>query len=298
MPRRGNTPVHDPPTRKGRRTRQRLLDAAEQVFGDVGYERAAIADITRQAGVALGTFYVYFPSKLAIFRELVNELGHGLRRRLAEAVTGLEGRLEIERAGCTAFLEFVGAHRSLYRIVRQAEFVDERLFRDYYERLAASYVRGLEQAIDTGEIQALDPETIAYTLMGIFDFLGMRWVLWADRMPPRRVVDDVFALIRHGLAPTGARELDRKQTAEKTSKKKTAKKKTAKKKTAKKTSKRKTAKKTSTKKTSTKKTSTKKTSTKKTSTKKAAKQQATRKNARTTAKRANTRGRSRASAEN
>ncbi len=194
-------PVQTPPTAKGQRTRQRLLDAAEEVFGEVGYERASIVSITRHAEVALGTFYVYFPNKHAIFAELVNELGHGLRRRLAEATAGLEDRLEIEEAGCRAFLEFVRAHKSLYKIVRQAEFVDEELYRNYYRRLATSYVRGLGGAIANGEIRELDPETVAYTLMGVFDFLGMRWVLWEDRLPPRQVIDDVFSMIRRGLEP-------------------------------------------------------------------------------------------------
>ena len=62
-------------TPRGARTRQELLDAAEQVFGKRGFEKASIQEITRQAGVALGTFYVYFPHKEAIFIELVDELG-------------------------------------------------------------------------------------------------------------------------------------------------------------------------------------------------------------------------------
>ncbi|MGA9595817.1 MAG: helix-turn-helix domain-containing protein, partial [Acidimicrobiia bacterium] len=58
-----------PPTAKGRATRQAILDAAEDVFGESSYERASIAEITRRAGVAQGTFYVYFPDKKAAFIE-------------------------------------------------------------------------------------------------------------------------------------------------------------------------------------------------------------------------------------
>ena len=52
-----------PATSRGQRTRNKLLDAAEQVFGEQGYEKASIVEITRTAGVAQGTFYVYFESK-------------------------------------------------------------------------------------------------------------------------------------------------------------------------------------------------------------------------------------------
>ena len=166
----------------------------------MGYEQASIVEITRHAGVAQGTFYVYFPSKKAVFEELVNELGRRLRRTLREAVEGVEDRLEIERAGFHAFLKFVQKHRNLYRIIRQAEFVDEELYRSYYDRMAEGYREGLEQAAKDGEIRKLDSEAIAYCLMGIFDFLGMRWVLWENKLPPKKVLDDVFAFVRNGLA--------------------------------------------------------------------------------------------------
>jgi AcrR family transcriptional regulator len=193
-----------PPTKRGQRTRAKLLGAAEKIFGEQGYEGAAIVDITREAGVAQGTFYVYFPSKKAVFVELVNELGSRLRRRLAEAVSGVEDRLEVERVGFHAFLQFVQEHRNLYRIVRQAEFIDEELYRSYYDKMADGYRKGLKAAMRKGEFNKFDVEAIAYALMGIFDFLGMRWVLWEKALPPRKVLDDVFLFIAHGLAKVPA----------------------------------------------------------------------------------------------
>jgi AcrR family transcriptional regulator len=188
-----------PVTARGQATRRRLLDAAEEVFGSRGFERASIVDVTRGAGVAQGTFYVYFPDKRAIFTELVTELGHDLRRHIAQAVAGLGDRMAVERAGFRAFFQFIGAHRNLYRIVRQAEFVDEELYRGYYRRLAAGYASGLEAAMRAGQVARLDAETLAYCLMGIGDFLGMRWVLWEERDPPAHVIDTMTALIHHGI---------------------------------------------------------------------------------------------------
>jgi AcrR family transcriptional regulator len=194
-----NLPVQDPPTVRGQRTRGKLLVAAEKVFGEKTYEHASIVDITREAGVAQGTFYVYFPSKHAIFAELVGELGSRLRRQLAEAVSGIDDRLEVERTGLHAFLHFVQEHKNLYKIVRQAEFVDEAIYRQYYDRIAEGYREGLRAAMKKGQLEKLDPEATAYALMGIFDFLGMRWVLWEGRLPPKKVLDDVFSFISRGL---------------------------------------------------------------------------------------------------
>ena len=71
-----------PLSKRGLDTRRRLLDAAEQVFAALGYHEASVVKITDAAGVAAGTFYLYFDSKKAIFDELVRDLN----RRVGRAV--------------------------------------------------------------------------------------------------------------------------------------------------------------------------------------------------------------------
>lgn len=188
---------------RGQRTRQRLLDAAEAAFGSRGYFATSIADITRRSQVAQGTFYIYFPSKRAIFTELVRQRSRDLRGSIQEAVGGLADRREIERRGFQAFFRFIGRHRSMYRIVRQAEFVDPALFRWYYRHFAEGYVEGLRAAQRRGEIRALDPEVLAFCLMGIGDFVGMRWVLWEKEGPRPEVVEAMMAFVLQGLDHAG-----------------------------------------------------------------------------------------------
>lgn len=175
------------------------------MFGEDAYARAAITEITRRAGVAQGTFYIYFPNKRAIFVELVEHLGALLRQTLAEAVKGASGRLAMEEAGLRAFLAFTTKHRNLYRIVRQAEFIDEDVYRAYYRAFAAGYRQGLSRAIEAGEVADVDAEALGFALMGISDFIGMRWVLWEDSdTVPDRVIEAVMHLLRHGLGPASA----------------------------------------------------------------------------------------------
>src|SRR5687768_2660889 len=115
-----------PVSARGKRSRERLLRAAESVFGEHGFEDASIAEICRLAGCSLGSFYVYFPDKRHAFVELVDSLGARLRATLTRAVVkaGAKDRLAVERAGLLAFFRFLREHRTLYRIVRQSEFVD------------------------------------------------------------------------------------------------------------------------------------------------------------------------------
>ena len=189
-------------TDRAEATRRRLLQAAEEVIAEQGFFRASVAEITRRAGVAQGTFYLYFRAKEDIFRTLVREMSHDLRQELQQAVAGIEDRREAERAGFEAFLGFVLRRRNLYTVMRECEFVDPELHRWYYERLAEGYVKGLRQAMERGQIRRLDPEAVAYALMGAFQLVGMRWILWAGERPPDEVIESVISLFLHGLDPT------------------------------------------------------------------------------------------------
>lgn len=53
--------------------REQLLRAARAVFARKGYGKATVSDIVREAGVAQGTFYLYFPSKKAVLNTLARE---------------------------------------------------------------------------------------------------------------------------------------------------------------------------------------------------------------------------------
>jgi AcrR family transcriptional regulator len=57
--------------------RQAILDAAREVFGDLGYEAATVRDIIRRTGLAAGTFYNYYRSKEEVFAALADD---GARR--------------------------------------------------------------------------------------------------------------------------------------------------------------------------------------------------------------------------
>ncbi|MFB5086563.1 TetR/AcrR family transcriptional regulator [Psychrobacillus sp. PGGUH221] len=188
-----------PLTKKGEKTRQHLLNIAEEVFGEKGYFNASIVDITQKANVAQGTFYNYFPSKQSIFEELVRNMSHTFRSEIRNAIKTADSFEESQRIGFRTFFSWVKNHRNLYSIVQQTVLVDEELYRWYYERLASGYIKGLEEAIGKEEIKNYDTETIAYCLMGISQFLGMRWIYWEDRDVPEDLLEDAIALIFQGL---------------------------------------------------------------------------------------------------
>ena len=193
-------------TPRGERTRAKLLEAAEKVFAQLGYHDASIVKITDAAGVAQGTFYLYFSSKLEVFDELVDDLNRRVRYAMSEGAAAGRDRIESERLGFEAFFRFTAEHPALYRIIRQAEFVSPAALRRHYTRIVEGYTDGLQQASIAGQIaEDIDPVVAAWALMGIGELVGMRWVLWdeAAAVPPP-VFDEVMRFVQRAL---GARDL-------------------------------------------------------------------------------------------
>lgn len=188
-----------PKTARGKRTRDKLLQAAEIEFGNRGFHSAAISGITHRAGVALGTFYTYYESKEEIFHDLVTYMSHRTRRWISERVAGAPDRMAAERLGIEAYIEFARRHKGIYRIISEAEFVANDAYREHYESFAKAYRDNLEQAGENGDIRKGDYETWTWAIMGIAVFLGMKFTEWDDDVPAARVAEIVTDLIANGI---------------------------------------------------------------------------------------------------
>jgi len=188
-----------PKTRRGRETREKLLQAAEVEFGERGYADASIASITQRAGVALGTFYVYFESKEEIFRALVSYMGELTRQWVSERVAESPDRLTAERRGVQAFIDFVRSHRNLYRVVSMAQFVAEDAFREYYTVFADAYRENLKRAAKNKEIRDGDCEIWGWALIGMTVFLGMRFADWDEERSSEDIAAAASDLIARGM---------------------------------------------------------------------------------------------------
>lgn len=186
-----------PLSKRGLDTRRRLLDAAEQVFGELGYHDASIVKLADVAGVASGTFYLYFDSKKTIFEELMRDLNRRIRRAMSAGAEHGTTRIESELLGFEAYFRFTAEHPALYRIIRQSEFVAPEMLRYHYDRVSEGYATALRAAMEEGEIGQIDVEVTAYALMGLGELVGMRWILWGDGgAVPEHVMTELERIIR------------------------------------------------------------------------------------------------------
>jgi AcrR family transcriptional regulator len=99
--------VHGPRRRlSAEERRESILDAANQVFGDHGFEHVRIDDVAAAAGISKALIYEHFESKQDLYSELMNRAALDLLRVLVEAAAapGMEGALRMENAAAAGFL--------------------------------------------------------------------------------------------------------------------------------------------------------------------------------------------------
>jgi AcrR family transcriptional regulator len=182
--------------------RERLLTAAEKLFGERSYRRTSVAQVCAAAGIATGSFYAYFDSKAAIFVAVIRQINDDLRAAMRTALEDVgTSQRSRERAAFRAYFDLMSQRPWIFRIVREAEFVAPGEFRAYYERLSRGYARGARSAQLTGDIDPrLDPEVIAYAYCGLGHFVGMRWAEWtAGGRVPDDVLNDLLQVLASGL---------------------------------------------------------------------------------------------------
>lgn len=151
--------------------RQQLLDAARARFVADGYAATPVSAIVADAGVAQGTFYLYFDSKQDVLAELRREVFRDYDRALDE-VAGLDLPADERLARVIgAMAEAVTRHRDLERVFRTAESADatQRTALEGRARLARKAARLHADGVRTGLFRDEDPELTAMLVVTLFD---------------------------------------------------------------------------------------------------------------------------------
>jgi len=190
-----------PTTRNGKATFSAIVESAVDLFYKQGYHNTTIGNITTQAGIGAGTFYLYFPNKLALYKYILMELQHEIRRRIAEKVALVEGRYEKEKVGIETFIQYALDFPYSYNIIWESLYIDKTLFIDYYDGFAKRYERGLKQSIIDGEMYDVDTELVSYILMGVANFVGLKVLLnlGKNNEDLSKIVDNVMKIIKTGI---------------------------------------------------------------------------------------------------
>ncbi|HKY67145.1 MAG TPA: TetR family transcriptional regulator [Acidimicrobiales bacterium] len=143
------------PGRRGRATRQKLLDCTAEMLRSTSYRSVKVIDIAREAGTSPATFYQYFADVEAAILVLAQEMaldGVRLVRLVAEGSwkgkAGYQTALDLT----DAFFAFWDQHRPVLRVVDLSTDEGDRRFRNIRVRLLNAVTTELARVI--GEIQA------------------------------------------------------------------------------------------------------------------------------------------------
>lgn len=193
--------VNMPKTKRGEATLEKICLSAENSFYTKGYHNTSIVDITNDSNIALGTFYIYFKDKFSVYKYLLLRYSHQIRKAIATATTGLETRHEMEKVGLKTFLEFIRDNKHAYNIIWESLYIDRKLFVEYYDNFANRYISGITKAQNDGELVKIDPMILSYVLMGVANFIGLKYVMFDDdnSIDIDSLVDEVMKILESGL---------------------------------------------------------------------------------------------------
>lgn len=191
-----------PKRKDGQKTFDQIILTAKKLFADNGYQSTSINEIIDKAGIATGTFYLYFDDKLALYTYLLKHYRKSIRKAIIDAIINVDSRREKERLGLRAFLKFAWDDSLAYKIIWESMFVSPQLFKDYYATFSSDYVRQLYKAVQDKEVRNdVDLETLSYILMGISNFVGLQ-ILFKTTLDDEeldRITDEVMKVLNLGM---------------------------------------------------------------------------------------------------
>ncbi len=136
-----------PKIRPGEPGRERVLEAALELFGERGYHATSIAEIGDRARIAKSVLYHYFPSKARLYEAVIEAETRELLERVAAAVPA-DPEAPRLRAGVEAYLDFLAERPATWRLFLRDAPAEPGLV-DVYERLARERAAGLAGLLTT-----------------------------------------------------------------------------------------------------------------------------------------------------
>jgi AcrR family transcriptional regulator len=139
---------------RSRRTRERLLAAAEQVFAEKGYEGARLVDIAEVAGCSVGTVYFRFKDKDALFQAIAEDFAHNARRMMPYIIQETTPR-DILRNSVHRLAANYRLHRGLFRAIIERGFGQPHLTAEIF-KLRDEAAQNVERALRQGGLEGDD----------------------------------------------------------------------------------------------------------------------------------------------
>lgn len=186
--------------RRKEKTRQELLAAAKTVLAAKGYHNTKVADIAAAADIGVGTFYLHYPTKDALFLELVEETARALKTEIEQARAKVDHVTDKVHAANSAFFRFAQDNRDLFKIIFGHGNTFNELLRRVYAMFVADSVEHVTEGIQQRAFRPLSAEIVANALVGMSAQV-VSWWIEQDGPSAEEMAAAMTDFILHGLAP-------------------------------------------------------------------------------------------------
>ncbi|MEM8860444.1 MAG: TetR/AcrR family transcriptional regulator [Chloroflexota bacterium] len=184
--------------------RTAMMQTAVQVFAEKGYHAATVRDIVQKAGVAIGTFYFYFPDKETLFVYLYEETGEFLAQTLEQAIASKSHLHQQIMAGVQAYVnialyEPAVVHLMLVGGIGAVPSLAEKrsIFR---ERMTQMWQRPLDTAYDHEKLPPQNTRRAAEAIAGACDEVVLNLLAQPDaEQGGTAAIRDLTLFILRGL---------------------------------------------------------------------------------------------------
>ena len=175
---------------RSRARREQILDAAFHTFSRRGYRDTAVDEIAAAAETSKGGVYFHFPTKEAIFRELMRTTADKLVEKVEREVAGEADPIAQADIAIRTVLETFAGHRRMARLLFVDAFGAGRVFHaqvaELHVRFSALITGYLDRAVTDGTIAPLDTRIAGEAWFGALNEIVDRWLM-AD--PPTQLLD-------------------------------------------------------------------------------------------------------------
>jgi AcrR family transcriptional regulator len=179
--------------------REAILNAAREVFAELGYGATTVRDIIRKTGLASGTFYNYYKSKEEVFEALMDDGMRRIRPRLKADRIRSRNFEEFIRNAYRTYFDYLATDRMTFQIMRRNPAA-LRVRMDTPEMIAGfEEIREyIEEDIRDGNVPPVDSEYLMAAVVGIAMEIGDRMIMRAE-IEPKIAADFATTLVLHGF---------------------------------------------------------------------------------------------------
>lgn len=182
--------------------RAELLKIARQVFAEKGFDAATVSEIVSRAGIAQGTFYLYFPSKVSVVMTLAAEMQSSIEQALRDSYAGSTSlETMIERSVESTF-HIIGQYHDILALVHsggrwfETEEAQTHIFAPYHALIGEA----IRRAQETGVVsRTLNPEVTAVFIVGLVYYAADQCYVYHSGTSPETYITEASRFIRQAL---------------------------------------------------------------------------------------------------